>query len=125
MHQHRLERRDLFQFMQNQVKHTADTYGDRMPQAFGRWFAQMYFQGISNIAIPENAHEDLRTRIEQIRNEEIHVSGSPTTARFAWWKASKETTKVERQFHVKPDYYVHLVLCEEGGRWILYVEWAV
>jgi len=80
---------------------------------------------VANVEIPENAHEDLRTRIEQIRNEEIHVSGSPTTARFAWWKASKETTKVERQFHVKPDYYVHLVLCEESGRWILYVEWAV
>jgi AIPR protein len=26
-----------------------------MPQAFGRWFAQMYFQGISNIAIPDGA----------------------------------------------------------------------
>jgi hypothetical protein len=79
---------------------------------------------VANIEIPENSHDELRGRIGQIRNEEIHVSGSPTT-RFSWWKVSKETTRIERQFHAKPDYYVHLVLCEESGRWILYVEWFV
>src|SRR5258705_7044818 len=70
---------------------------------------------VANIEIPQGSHEDLHKRIEQIRNEEIHVSGSPT-ARFPWWKASKETTRMERQFHLNGD-YVHLVLCEENGRW--------
>ena len=50
-----IQRKDLFQFMIKQVKHTADVHGDRMPQAFGRWFSSMFFRGVSNIAIPDGS----------------------------------------------------------------------
>ncbi len=46
-----IQRKDLFEFMIKQVKHTADSHGDHMPQAFGRWFSTMFFRGVSNIAI--------------------------------------------------------------------------
>jgi hypothetical protein len=50
-----LQRKDLFEFMLQQIKTTADLNGDRMPQAFGRWFANMYFPGITNIAITDGS----------------------------------------------------------------------
>jgi hypothetical protein len=49
------QRKDLFDFMLKQVKYTADAHGDKMPQAFGRWFAEMYFPGVTNIAISDAA----------------------------------------------------------------------
>ncbi len=50
-----IQRRDLFDFMLKQVKGTAEARGDRMPQAFGRWFATMFFSGVSNIAISDGS----------------------------------------------------------------------
>jgi len=47
--------KDYFDFMMRQIKHTADRHGDRPPQAFGRWFANMYFQGVSQVKIPDGA----------------------------------------------------------------------
>jgi len=47
--------KDYFDFMMRQIKHTADKEGDRMPQAFGRWFSKMYFQGVTKILIPDGA----------------------------------------------------------------------
>jgi hypothetical protein len=49
------QRKDLIDFMLKQVKYTADAHGDKMPQAFGRWFAEMYFPGVTNIAISDAA----------------------------------------------------------------------
>jgi len=49
------QRKDLFDFMLKQVKYTGDAHGDKMPQAFGRWFAEMYFSGVTNIAISDAA----------------------------------------------------------------------
>jgi len=48
-----IARKDLFDFMIRQIKHTGDSHGDRMPQAFGRWFAQMYFPGDPKIEISD------------------------------------------------------------------------
>ena len=48
-----IQRKDLFDFMLKQVKYTADKHGDKMPQAFGRWFANMYFPGVTNVAISD------------------------------------------------------------------------
>ena len=50
-----IQRKDLFDFMLKQVKYTADKHGDKMPQAFGRWFAGMYFPGVTNIAISDGS----------------------------------------------------------------------
>jgi len=49
------QHKDLFEFMLKQIKTTADINGDRMPQAFGRWFANMYFPGITNVAITDGS----------------------------------------------------------------------
>ena len=48
-----LQRKDLFDFMMRRVKQTADIHGDRMPQAFGRWFANMYFPGVMKTTISD------------------------------------------------------------------------
>lgn len=50
-----LQRKDLFEFMLKQIKTTADISGDRMPQAFGRWFINMYFPGITKTAITDGS----------------------------------------------------------------------
>jgi hypothetical protein len=50
-----IPRKDYFDFMLNQVKRTAAKSGDQLPQAFGRWFSEMYFPGVSNITIPDGA----------------------------------------------------------------------
>ncbi|MBI3798517.1 MAG: AIPR family protein [Deltaproteobacteria bacterium] len=48
-----IHRKDLFEFMLKQVKRTGDTHGDRLPQAFGRWFSTMFFPGVSSVMIPD------------------------------------------------------------------------
>jgi len=49
------QRKELFEFMLKMVKHTSNEHGDYMPQAFGRWFAKMYFSGITEISIPDGS----------------------------------------------------------------------
>ena len=44
-------RRSYFDFMLKQIERTAANFGDRPPQAFGRWFSKMYFPGFKNVAI--------------------------------------------------------------------------
>jgi hypothetical protein len=39
----------------NQIKHIGDANGDRPPQAFGRWFSNMFFPGIVKIGIPDGS----------------------------------------------------------------------
>ena len=48
-----IARKDLFDFMIQQIRNTAGTSGDKMAQAFGRWFSNMYFPGVSNIAVSD------------------------------------------------------------------------
>src|SRR3954465_9703442 len=48
-------RRDLFEFMQKQISRTSAVNGDKLPQAFGRWFATMFFPGTSKISIPDGS----------------------------------------------------------------------
>ncbi len=50
-----IHRKDLFEFMLKQIKQTAGVHGDRLPQAFGRWFSRMYFPGITSIVVPDAA----------------------------------------------------------------------
>ena len=76
---------------------------------------------LAKVEVPEASHDELLTRIIQLRNEEIHVVESPTK-NFDWWRLSKETAKAERQFKLNGD-YVHVALCNENGHWILYLEW--
>jgi hypothetical protein len=48
-----LQRKDLFDFMMRRVKQTGDIHGDRLAQAFGRWFANMYYPGVIKITISD------------------------------------------------------------------------
>lgn len=50
-----VQRRDLFDFMIKQVNNTAALHGDQTPQAFGRWFANMYFGQDSKVTITDAA----------------------------------------------------------------------
>ena len=50
-----MQRKDLFDFMLRKIKQTADSSGDRLPQAFGRWFANMYFGRVNDISIVDGS----------------------------------------------------------------------
>ncbi len=47
------ERKDLFAFMLERVKDTAKQYTLKDPQAFGRWFLNMYFRDPHGVIIPD------------------------------------------------------------------------
>ncbi|OHD70595.1 MAG: hypothetical protein A2W19_03390 [Spirochaetes bacterium RBG_16_49_21] len=49
------QRKDLFDFMIHKIKQTSEINGDKMPQAFGRWFANLYFSGITSINISDGS----------------------------------------------------------------------
>jgi hypothetical protein len=79
---------------------------------------------LAKVEIPQGSQDELLTRINQLPNEDIHVSGSPTTE-FDWWKLSATATKAERQFTKRPTGdYIHVALCNEDSHWIVYLEWA-
>ena len=47
--------KDYFDFMMRQIKHASDLAAEKLPQAFGHWFANMYFPGVTKVAIPDGA----------------------------------------------------------------------
>ncbi len=47
------QRRDLFELMKDRINQTASEHGDKLPQAFARWFAQIYFGSQSNIFVSD------------------------------------------------------------------------
>ena len=80
-----IHRKDLFEFMQKQVKHTADLHADRMPQAFGRWFSTMFFAGVSGIAIPDGAGDgkiDLLVTCQVGKSLRYHILNTKFTAEY-------------------------------------------
>ena len=88
----------------------------------------MFYQGsqidpsfIAKIKIPQSSREAIARQIKEIPNKDGSVSGS-LAEKVNWWTPSKSTIHTERQFTVDMN-YVHAILCQENGRWILYVEW--
>lgn len=80
-----LQRKDLFEFMLKQIKTTADINGDRMPQAFGRWFANMYFPGITNIAITDGSGDgkvDILVTCQAGRSVRHHILDTKFTTEY-------------------------------------------
>src|SRR6266516_6607226 len=49
------ENRQLFDFMQRRVREVGAANGLKVPQAFGRWFAEMYFQNPHDIFISDGS----------------------------------------------------------------------
>lgn len=53
----RTEKADLFDFMLDRVKDTSMTEGLREPQAFGRWFLNMYFRDPHDVFISDGSKD--------------------------------------------------------------------
>ncbi len=89
----------------------------------------MFYQGsyvdpsfIAKIEIPASSQESLAKKIALIPNKDGYLSGSLTT-KVDWWNPFEGIILTEGQVSLQMD-YVHIVLCEEKGRWLLYVEWV-
>jgi hypothetical protein len=46
-----IHQKELFDFMLAQVRRTAAKNGQQPPQAFGQWFSEMYFPGVTNVSV--------------------------------------------------------------------------
>lgn len=75
---------------------------------------------VAKIDIPKAAGEAMASQIGQLRNVDGSVSGS-LTEKVAWWKPTG-AARVERQYGLDRN-YVHVVICKEEDRWMLYLEW--
>jgi len=51
------EKRDLFEFMLNRVKDTQKQHLDAEPQAFGRWFADLFFLSPRDIFVSDGSKD--------------------------------------------------------------------
>jgi hypothetical protein len=49
------EQKQLFEFILDRVEDTGAENGLKSPQAFGRWFASMYFDNPQNCFIPDGS----------------------------------------------------------------------
>lgn len=80
-----IHRKDLFDFMLKQIKSTADKHGDHMPQAFGRWFASMFFSSITNIAITDGSGDgkvDLLVTCQVGKSVRYHILNTKFTKEY-------------------------------------------
>ncbi len=80
-----ITRKDLFDFMIRRIKDTADASADQTPQAFGRWFSNMYFSGITNIEISDGAGDgkiDLVVTCQVGRSVRSHILNTKFTASY-------------------------------------------
>ena len=71
--------------MMRQVKRTADTFGDKMPQAFGRWFVTMYFPSVTNIAIADGAGDgkvDILVTCQSAKTVRYHIVNTKFTEEY-------------------------------------------
>jgi hypothetical protein len=51
------EKSDLFEFMLDRVKETQKQHLDGEPQAFGRWFAELFFMSPRDIFVSEGSKD--------------------------------------------------------------------
>jgi len=78
---------------------------------------------IAKVEIPKSSKDFLIKQIEQIKNTDFHCKdGNQLEKRVTWWKPSKITIRIERQFYSKTG-ITHIWFCQEGERWILYLHW--
>ena len=77
---------------------------------------------IAKIEIPALSQETVAKEIERFPKSDTLVINS-LAGKVSWWRSSNATVRLERQFLRDRD-YVHALLCEENGKWILYLEWA-
>jgi hypothetical protein len=77
----------------------------------------------AKVEIPSEAEPAMNLEITKITNQEINVS-RPLFKTLSWWNISDSTILAERQYYGPNGYYVHIILCSENKKCILYVEWV-
>jgi AIPR protein len=119
------QRKDLFDFMLSKIKQTAAKHGDALPQAFGRWFIQMYFSGIKDIYITDGTRDgkvDLFATCQKGHNIQYHIVNSKFTEKYdnpspvsfydeitRFWQAFENKNNRHNYLKniVRPDYVNH------------------
>ncbi|HPA74153.1 MAG TPA: hypothetical protein PKY31_17915, partial [Spirochaetota bacterium] len=79
------QRKDLFDFMIRKIKQTSELNGDRMPQAFGRWFSNLYFSGINNVLISDGSGDgkvDLFVECRKGTSLKYHILNTKFTTEY-------------------------------------------
>jgi len=76
---------------------------------------------VAKLQVPAE-DKTLARQIQGIKAQEIHVSNA-LSERTSWWTPVLTGTSVDKQFHTA-DAYARVILCQENGASILYVEWS-
>jgi hypothetical protein len=79
----------------------------------------------AKVKVPNSSIQSLVKELEQLPSERFSVANYQGT-RMKWWHPSPGSTRVERRLFdmIKGD-FVDLLLCEEDGQSILYIQWGV
>lgn len=77
---------------------------------------------LAKIEIPASSAEVFMKGLEQFPSPTRHATNPISEKRPAWWGPLETTIRSDRSF-IRSNSAVHLLLCYEDGRWILYVEW--
>ncbi len=77
---------------------------------------------VAKIEIPNQDYEVVKKQIEQIPDQKVSITGS-LTKEVNWWMPTSARVAVQRQYSPNGN-YANVLLCQENGRWILYVEWV-
>lgn len=75
----------------------------------------------AKVEIPGSSGEALAAQIGRIPDRSGSVSETITQT-LPWWRPAEATTVVKRLYFENND-GVQAILCKEGNRWILYLEW--
>jgi hypothetical protein len=122
---------DARSFTPEFLKIVEQRVGIRLPD--GSRGLNMYYQGaqidpslFAKIEIPSTESEKVIEQISNIPAEEWSISNPLVPKKITWWNLSKDSTRVERRYNDNASHgFVDIALCNEGGRWILYVQWAM
>jgi hypothetical protein len=79
------QRKDLFDFMLSKIKQTGDKHGDSLPQAFGRWFIQMFFPGVKDIFVTDGTRDgkvDLFANCQKGNTIKYHILNTKFTKEY-------------------------------------------
>jgi hypothetical protein len=79
------ERKQLFDFMLQRVKEVASEHGDQLPQAFGRWFANLYIENVRDIYVTDGTRDgkvDLFAHVPTDGTNEFHILNTKFTEKY-------------------------------------------
>lgn len=78
---------------------------------------------MAKIAIPDTSAESFIKELKKIPNDSVVVTNY-LSEKLTWWKPSKDSVRIERRFFRSPgNDFVDILLCEENGQPVLYINW--